>query len=303
MDGLRARLFDLLGLSPERPEPARAVVVSEKSVAGGKVIELQIDGRPATFLTPGGNPPALLYCHAHGGQYELGRRELMHGASWLSAPWGEELLAAGFAALCVDMPGFGDRICEGRESALAKAGLWRGRPLFGQMIGDLQLALGWLVESEMVDVGRIAAMGVSMGAAHAFWLAALDDRVGAVLQFCVLSDVATMIDSGAHDLHGLYLVVPGLLECADMGDVAARVAPRPQLIAYGEQDNLTPQCARDRALARVRRAYGRSAALRVVADPEVGHHETPPMRRAAFSFLSDWVNGAFAGPELRGIPS
>jgi dienelactone hydrolase len=94
-----------------------------------------------------------------------------------------------------------------------------------------------------VDGGRIAAMGLSMGATHAYWLAALDDRVAAVVHLCAFADMGPLIASGGHDLHGIYMSVPGLLQNGDMGDVAALIAPRPQFIAWGGRDPLTPEAA------------------------------------------------------------
>jgi dipeptidyl aminopeptidase/acylaminoacyl peptidase len=49
------------------------------------------------------------------------------------------------------------------------------------MLGDLAAGLDALAADPDVDAGtRIGAMGLSMGATHAYWLAALDDRVAAV---------------------------------------------------------------------------------------------------------------------------
>ena len=286
---LRQALFALLNLSPDRPVAApKGGERSRLAIPGGTRIDLEIDGAPATLLHPGGCPPAILYCHAHGGDYSLGRRELTEGAWWLSAPFGDTLLRRGYAVLCMDMPGFGDRQAEGSEAVLAKAGFWHGRPLFGQMIEGQRRAVDWLVASGLVDAGRIAAMGVSMGAAHSFWLGALDDRIGAVAQFCMLADLAPMIATGSHDHHGFYLCVPGLLSLCEMGDVAALVAPRPQFVAHGAQDALAPSAARSAACDRLLRAYGQSDALTLMIDPEAGHAETPLMRRAALQFLARW---------------
>ena len=59
---------------------------------------------------------------------------------------------------------------------------------------------------------------------------------------CVFSDVAPKITKNAHDLHGHYLTVPGLIEFGDIGAVAALVAPHPQLVCVGANDPLdTPR--------------------------------------------------------------
>lgn len=284
---LREALRALLAVPEHAPAPV-ARLLAERGDAGGRRLELRLGSIPATFLLPAGAGPfpAILYCHAHGGQYDLGRRELTEGARWLASPPAPDLTLAGFAVLCVDMPGFGDRQAEGSESALAKAGLWRGRPLFGQMVADQITALSWLTAQPAINASRIATFGMSMGAALAYWTGALDLRTAAVAQLCMLADIAPLIDAGVHDRHGHYLTVPGLLEIAETGEVAGLIAPRPQFVAHGAGDPLTPEPARRAALRRLHRAYGGSAALGTWIAPKSGHVETADMRRAVLDFLT-----------------
>lgn len=246
---------------------------------------------PGTFLRPDGPGPhpAVLYCHAHGNRHDIGRSELTQGRPALKpGPYGPLLAARGFAVLCVDMPGFGDRQAEGTESALAKAALWRGTTLFGAMLADLSAALDWLCGRDDIDAARIASLGISMGATHAYWLAALDRRIAAAAHLCAFSDIAPLIETGAHDLHGIYMTVPGLLAGGDMGDVAALVAPRPQLVGAGGTDPLTPPAALAPALTRLRAAYeakGAARSLQIIISPDTGHMETDTMRAAVLAFL------------------
>lgn len=289
---LRGELRRLAGYAPDAP--AVGAVVSERRSGDGHVIEeIRLDGHapvPATLIHPGrpGRLPAVLYAHAHCGDHALGRRELLDGSRFFAAPgYGPALANLGFAAMCIDMPGFGERRHEGTETALAKAALWRGECLFGQMLGDLGAALGYLAARADVDAGRIFTLGLSMGAAHAMWLAALDERVAGCAQIAMLADIGPLIAAGAHDRHGPYLTVPGLLRAAEMGDVAGLVAPRPQLVCHGGRDELTPPPARDAALARLATAYARheGALVETMIDPEAGHGESAPMRVAVLDFL------------------
>jgi len=242
----------------------------------------------STLLLPEGPGPhpAVLYCHAHGGQYDLGRSELFQGARWLCGPYGPALVGAGFAVLCVDMPGFGARRSDGRESALAKAGLWQGRPLFGQMVAAQLQALAWLREQDGIDPDRIITLGVSMGGALALWTAALAPKVAACVQLNIFANLAPLIAAGGHDRHGIYLTVPGLLELTDIGEIAGLIAPRPQFIGLGALDPFTPPDARRAALAQVQGAYRReNNALTVHLEATGEHGETPAMRQAVFEFL------------------
>jgi dienelactone hydrolase len=252
-----------------------------------------------TFATAGGAPvrgfflrprgagpwPAVLVIHAHGNAYGIGADELMQGRPALAGPLGPALAASGFAALCLDMPCFGARAGVG-ESAAAKAALWQGRTLAGQMLGESASALDWLAARADVRADRIGLFGLSMGATLGYWLAAVDDRVAALAQECCLADFAALIATGAHDLHGPYLTVPGLLALASNGTIAGLVAPRPQFVGWGEDDPLTPPVALETALAELRAAYARVGGDLVIhREPGIGHQETPAMRRAMLDFL------------------
>lgn len=285
-------LKELLGFE----ESALSLASRSLSDADGIVVErlrFQLPGGEAVrgFLTrpEGGRGPlpAILLAHAHGDRYDIGASELTEGRpAWVDAP-GPALARAGFAALSIDMPTFGDRATVS-ESAASKAGLWYGRPLFGRMLGDQAGALAWLAGRRDVDRSRLGVMGISMGATLAYFLAAVDPRPAAVVQLCCFADFATLVATGAHDRHGHYMTVPGLLRETSSGAVAGLVAPRPQLVCVGLEDPLTPPAAVERAFAETSAAYraaGAPEALELFAEAGIGHQETMAMRRKALRFL------------------
>jgi dienelactone hydrolase len=227
--------------------------------------------------------PAILYAHAHGGAYEIGAGELVNGRSALLSPLGPVLAKASYVTLCVDMPTFGDRATV-TESALAKARLWYGQSLFGQMLSEQAAALTYLASRPDVDPGRIGMFGISMGATLAYFLAAVDARIAAIAQLCCFADFATLIETGAHDRHGIYLTIPGLLAATTTGEIAGLMAPRPQLSCVGEADPLTPPLAVDRAWADTRTAYG-DGPVELLREPGIGHQETESMRAAVLEFF------------------
>ncbi len=254
---------------------------------------------PARLLRPPpgrANTAGLLYAHAHGNRHGIGKSEVTDGRpALLDPPLGLHLAGLGYTVLCPDMPGFGDRMAEGSESALAKAALWHGRPLLGHMLDDLARAQAALASLPQVDPRRIGVLGLSMGATLAYWHAAMTESVAAVAHVCAFARIAPLIASGAHDLHGPYMTVPGLLPDHDMDDVAALVAPRPQWLGAGMRDPLTPPEAFDPAVERLAMAYADAPErLEVVVEPDGGHAETARMRAALTTFLERALGQATA---------
>lgn len=291
---LRARLHDAFEIG-QHPLQAKSVTVdAQDGVTVEEIGFTTASGAPVRGLLTrppdiAGQAPAILYIHAHGNRYDIGADELTRGRPALRGPLGGVLAQAGFVTLAIDLPCFGTRAAMA-ESASAKAALWHGRSLAGQMLGELHSALGWLMARPDVDPARTGAFGISMGATLGYWLAAVETRLSAVAQLCCFADFASLIATGAHDLHGLYLTVPGLLDIADNGTIAGLLAPRPQFIGIGDRDPLTPPGAVDPALERVRAAYAaRDAAelLCVHREPETGHEETEAMRTDVLRFLNN----------------
>ena len=234
--------------------------------------------------------PAILYAHAHGGRYDVGADELLEGQTYLlSPPLGPVFARAGFVTLMIDMPTFGERSGQ-REWPLSKALLWYGKSLIGAMLCDQAAALTYLGSRLDVDPGRIGAFGMSMGATLSYWLAAVDQRIAATAHLCCYADFATLVETGAHDRHGIYLTVPGLLAETSTGAIAGLAAPRPQLICVGDADELTPPLAVDRAFAQTEAAYRRARAgeaLTLLRVPGAGHQETEEMRSAVLEFFAE----------------
>lgn len=285
MDGLR-KAFEIddhpLALVSRDIEPADEFIIERLGFATATGERVRgVLARPKT----GGPWPGLLYIHAHGARYDIGVDELLGGRKALLGPLGPVFARLGFATLMIEMPAFGTR-ADPNESARAKALLWRGRSLAGQMLGEQHSAFAWLAARQDIVVGRIGVFGISMGATLGYWLTAVEPRIACVAHLCCYADLAGLIEAGAHDLHGIYLTIPGLLDIAANGEIAGRIAPRPQLIGIGDRDPLTPPAAVDVALDQTRRAYaGADDMLTVVREPMGGHAETLAMREATLAFF------------------
>src|SRR5687768_8917866 len=115
----RRELYGLLGDLPDRRKTLRAELLSEERREKYVMEKLRLDLNgvepvPAYFVKPlnkkaGQRLPTILYNHAHGGDYKLGKDELLQGNGFLQEPYAEELTARGYNVLCVDHWVFGER--------------------------------------------------------------------------------------------------------------------------------------------------------------------------------------------------
>ena len=196
-------LWPMLGYPHGPPAGREGKVIASSQEPGFLRQEIRVGTEagmiPGTLLLPDTERrhSAVLYCHAHGNRHQIGRRELLEGRPALSSPYGPALAEAGHVVLCIDMPGFNERISEGSEGSLSKAALWRGKPLFGRMLADLSAALHYLALRDEVDARRIMTLGLSMGASHAYWLAAIDERVAGAAHLCAFANMKPLIETGA----------------------------------------------------------------------------------------------------------
>lgn len=295
----RHELYSLLGALPPRDRPISCTVVAEESRDGYHLEKLVLDLNgheivPAYFTRPlhaAGRLPVVLYNHAHGGDYVLGKDELLKGRGALAdPPYAQALADAGYAALAIDHWLFGER--RGRtESELFKEMLWRGRVLWGEMIYDSLRAVDYLTTRPDVDSERIATLGLSMGSTMAWWLAALDERIRVCVDMCCLTEFDALIASRGLDGHGIYYYVPDLLNHFTTSEINALIAPRPHLGLAGNYDLLTPPAGLDRidhALQREYAAAGAPEAWRLIRN-ETGHFETAAMRAEILTFLRRWL--------------
>jgi cephalosporin-C deacetylase-like acetyl esterase len=271
-------------------EEENATYVCEKLV-----LDLNgVEPVPAYFIRPRSEDPPwpmMLYNHAHGGDYVLGKDELIRGRNAIqSPPYAEALARKGIASLCIDTWNFGER--RGRtESELFKEMLWKGQVLWGMMVYDNIRALDYAVSREDVQEARIGTLGLSMGSTMAWWTAALDVRIKVCVDLCCLTDFHALIESRGLDGHGIYYYVPSLLKHFSTADIAALIAPRPHLSVAGIFDKLTPPTGLDRidkALKQVYSEWDASDAWRMERY-HTGHFETADARAKIFAFLDQWL--------------
>ena len=156
------------------------------------------------------------------------------------------------------------------------------------MLSELAAGVGYLTGQATIQPGKIGVLGFSMGSTHAYWLAALDERVACAVALCSFADLSTLVASGAHDGHGIYMTVPGLLSGWSTGTVAGLAAPRPLFVGVGLQDWSTPDDAFSIARDELQAAYDVADAQRALTfhvERDLDHRESEAMRTAVLDFL------------------
>lgn len=240
---------------------------------------------PALLLYPLHEPPRgiVLYCHAHGDRFDMGKDELLKGRPALqSPPYGEVLPAMGYAVLAIDHWCFGERAqyVDRTERAMVKRLLWQGKTLWGHRVHDTLVALEWLrAQAGMRDL-PVTALGLSMGSTMAIWAAALDPTIAACVDLCCLAEFDTLLANGNFDLHGEYFFVPGMLAESSAAEISALIAPRRHLSMVGLADPLTPPAgvaSVNAAMTETYRALGVPSGWTQYRSA-VGHVETAEMR-------------------------
>ena len=302
---LLAGLSQRLGHLPDLPDQVCFEVIDQRDHDLGLIQKLRLHngadtGIPAWFASPKKNSspgPAILWCHWHGGEYEVGKEEVFQQTHTPESPL-QCFLEMGRSVLCIDAYGFGERngcdleSCGDRgqegEHSLFKNFLWQGSSLWGRMLWDDRLAFRFLQQRPEVDPKRIAAAGLSMGATRAQWLMAFEESLACGVAIACMVRYRDLVESKGLKRHGMYFYVPGLLDYCDFESILSLAAPRPLLCLNGGDDILSPaegiETAR-KCVAKVYELYGQNYQFRSEITPGIEHECTAEM----WSAMRRWI--------------
>lgn len=304
---VRAELWKLLGRLPPRPSVPTVQTLSRDDRGDYVVEKFQFDNGagstvPGYLLLPKGpraRRPAILYCHWHAGEYNLGKEELFQAKHTPEAP-GPALARRGYVVIAVDACGFGERNGHGpdgpaerdytAEETASKFNLWVGRTFWGMLLRDDLMALDYLSSRPEVDAQRIGVTGMSMGATRTWWLMALDERLKTGVAIACLTRYQSLIEHGSIHEHDIGYFVPGMLSHFDSEAVVAMIAPRPVLFQTGDRDGGSPVDgihAIDAAVRPVYALYGGEADFQDVIYPGLAHVYTPQMWEKTLAWLDE----------------
>ncbi len=307
---VKAIVIHSLGELPPRPSPANVRIVSVDKKAGWRIekfvfhngVDSQVPGYIAIPEDGKQRHPAILTMHGHSSS-----KENMFGYQPTSQDVAELLAKQGYVVIGIDNYFNGERKGAGpagaletmqrgsdQEASLFKLNLWLGRTLWGMMLRDELIALDYLASRPEVDPARIGAQGMSMGSTRAWWLAAIDDRIKAVVGVACFTRYEDLIAIRELKAHGIYYFVPGLLKHFDTEGVMALIAPRPFLVLTGDRDAGSPPEGMkklEQILAGFYKLYGKPESFHSIIYPETGHVYNDDQKRK----MVDWFNRYLGG--------
>lgn len=160
--------------------------------------------------------------------------------------YGVQLVKQGFLVFCPDARGFGERAEKFVQSEqnplngscfhLNAMAVPLGMNVTGMWVWDLVRLLDWALTRDDADADRVSCAGLSGGGLQTLWFTALDDRVrSAVVSGYFYGYKQALLEQHNHCSCNY---VPGLWECADMGDIGALIADRHVFIETGDADPL-----------------------------------------------------------------
>jgi dienelactone hydrolase len=172
-----------------------------------------------------------------------------------------QVVEHGMAAVAIEPLAFGCRRDpvtrkKGAEATAcqpsAGAALLLGQTMVGWRVYDVMRAIDWIETRKELDARRVGCMGISGGGTVTTFAAALEPRIRAAM---ISGYLNTFRDSVMSLSHCIDNYVPGILNWAEMYDVAGLIAPRPLFVESGIKDDIFPVEASKASFARVRKVY------------------------------------------------
>ncbi len=271
---LGSKLTALIGGFPSERQPLRPVTLETRAFPGYSREKIVFDSRPgvsvlAYLLLPVNAPrpaPVMICVPGHGRGVDdiVGIDE--QGAdrsdkAGYQHDFAIQVVEAGMAALAIEPMGFGCR----RDPINARQGLGRkacdpaaggallvGETMVGWRVWDVMRTIDYLSTRSEIDSSHIGCMGISGGGTVTVFSAALDPRIRVALVSGYLNTFRDSIGSLAHCIDNY---VPGILNWAEMHDIAGLIAPRPLFVESGEKDNIFPIRASIASFEEVKKIY------------------------------------------------
>ncbi len=263
---LGKKLTELLGEMPNKV-PLDIQIEWEKD--GGEYIEKRfsfcaesLTRVPCHLLIPKNakKPCPVVIClqgHSTGMHISLGRTKYEGDRIINDRDTAIQAVGEGYAALTIEQRALGERKSEKVDRSITCAhpsmvALLIGRTLLGERVWDVSRSIDAMEEFDEIDTGKVGCMGGSGGGTATFYAACMDERIKIAMPAC---SVCTFRDSIVPIHHCTCNYIPSIAKYADMGDLAALIAPRPLVAVAGREDEIFPVSGTLEAFETIRKIY------------------------------------------------
>ena len=273
---LRAKLTELVGGFPAQRQPLRPVTLEKRTFPGYRREKIVFDSRPgvsvlAYVLTPNNvkSPAATMICvpgHGRGvddivGIDDRGRDRTDKATAGYQHDFAIQVAEAGMVAVAIEPLAFGCRrdaitIRKGLSTnacqPVAGGALLLGQTMIGWRVWDVMRTVDYIATRADLDASRVGCMGISGGGTVTLFSTALEPRLKVALVSGYLNTFRDSVGSLSHCMDNY---VPGILNWAEMHDLAGLIAPRPLFVESGEKDNIFPIAASVESFKHVQEIY------------------------------------------------
>lgn len=271
---LHAKVVELLGGFPETRGPLHSQTLEVKEYPAYRREKMVFESRPGSLVlayllmpkTAKAPSPSIICITGHGrgvddivGIDEGGRDRTTKPP--YAHDFAIQVAEQGLAAVAIEPLGFGCRRDPSNKSKglgqkacepASGAALLLGQTMIGWRVWDVMRTLDWMETRPELDTKRVGTMGISGGGMVSLFSAALEPRVKAAMVSCYLN---TFRDSIMAMPHCVDNYIPGILQWAEMYDVAGLIAPRPFFSEAGKRDPIFPVSASVESFQHIRKVY------------------------------------------------
>ena len=271
---LHSKLTELVGGFPTDKGMLRPITLETRTFPGYRREKIVFDSRPGVSVLaylllpePARKPAAALICvpgHGRGVDDIVGiddRGGERTDKAGYQHDFAIQAAEAGVAALAIEPVGFGCR----RDPVNARRGLSQkacepaaggallvGQTMIGWRVWDIMRTVDYIATRAELDSSRVGCMGISGGGMATLFAAALEPRIRAAFVSGYLNTFRDSIGSLSHCIDNY---VPGILNWAEMHDLAGLIAPRPLFVESGERDGIFPIRASIESFNQTREIY------------------------------------------------
>ncbi len=256
----RDRLAEVLGVrvDPENPPEKILSKKNDRLTQSGSTIEKNTftayDGVEIIFYAifpPGfeenGKYLAIVMYSGHGnaGQLVFDKSSYQHAGAF-------ELAQSGFVVYAMENRGMGELSYLGDHMRIDAVARLTGGSWYGEITTDALYLFEHVFQQPFVEKDKIGVGGVSTGGALSLFVSALDRRIAASFVQGYLGSFRTTFGTRAN--HHTCNNIEGILLVGDLADIAAQVAPRPQMFVNGTRDTFFWQDA-EQAFHHIKEKY------------------------------------------------